>query len=65
MKKKFLATLGLLIIVSMVLTACWRRWRRHRPSDKIRWFVGLGTGTDPAQVAVQEEVVKDFNASQY
>jgi multiple sugar transport system substrate-binding protein len=35
-------------------------------SDKvqIRWFVGLGTGTNPEQVAVQEEVVADFNASQ-
>jgi len=31
---------------------------------QIRWFVGLGTGTDPEQVAVQEEVVADFNASQ-
>ena len=31
---------------------------------QIRWFVGLGTGTDPVQVAVQEEVVADFNASQ-
>ncbi|HKZ69105.1 MAG TPA: extracellular solute-binding protein [Anaerolineales bacterium] len=31
---------------------------------QIRWFVGLGTGTDPLQVAVQEEVVADFNASQ-
>jgi len=30
----------------------------------VRWFVGLGTGTDPAQITVQEEVVKDFNASQ-
>jgi multiple sugar transport system substrate-binding protein len=30
----------------------------------IRWFVGLGTGTDPQQVATQEEVVADFNASQ-
>ncbi|HSN75485.1 MAG TPA: hypothetical protein VL334_10445, partial [Anaerolineae bacterium] len=30
----------------------------------VRWFVGLGTGTDPQQVAVQEEVVADFNASQ-
>jgi len=30
----------------------------------IRWFVGLGTGTDAAQIPVQEEVVKDFNASQ-
>jgi multiple sugar transport system substrate-binding protein len=36
------------------------------PGDKvqIRWFVGLGTGTNPEQVAVQEEVVADFNASQ-
>jgi len=31
---------------------------------QIRWFVGLGTGTNPEQVAVQEEVVSDFNASQ-
>ncbi len=31
---------------------------------QIRWFVGLGTGTNPDQVAVQEEVVADFNASQ-
>ncbi|HLF90715.1 MAG TPA: extracellular solute-binding protein [Anaerolineales bacterium] len=31
---------------------------------QIRWFVGLGTGTDPGQIAIQEEVVADFNASQ-
>jgi multiple sugar transport system substrate-binding protein len=31
---------------------------------QVRWFVGLGTGTDPAQVAVQQEVVEDYNASQ-
>jgi len=30
----------------------------------IRWFVGLGTGTDSSQVTVEEEVVADFNASQ-
>jgi multiple sugar transport system substrate-binding protein len=30
----------------------------------IRWFVGLGTGTNPEQIAAQEEVVADFNASQ-
>lgn len=36
------------------------------PAEKvqIRWFVGLGTGTDPGQIVVQEEVVADFNASQ-
>jgi multiple sugar transport system substrate-binding protein len=31
---------------------------------QIRWFVGLGTGTNPEQVAAQEEVAEDFNASQ-
>ena len=30
----------------------------------IRWFVGLGSGTSPDQIAIQEEVVADFNASQ-
>lgn len=31
---------------------------------QVRWFVGLGSGTDPAQVPVQEAVVKAFNESQ-
>lgn len=31
---------------------------------QIRWFVGLGTGTNPEQIEVQEEVVADYNASQ-
>jgi multiple sugar transport system substrate-binding protein len=30
---------------------------------QIRWFVGLGTGTNPEQIEVQEEVVADFNAA--
>lgn len=30
----------------------------------IRWFVGLGTGTELSQVFVEEEVVKNFNAAQ-
>lgn len=30
---------------------------------EIRWFVGLGTGTDPAQQEVQNKVVEEFNAS--
>jgi len=30
---------------------------------QIRWFVGLGTGTDPAQVVEQQAVVDAFNAS--
>jgi multiple sugar transport system substrate-binding protein len=30
---------------------------------QIRWFVGLGTGTDPEQVPIEQKVVDDFNAS--
>ena len=30
---------------------------------QIRWFVGLGTGTDPEQLPVEQKVVEDFNAS--
>jgi multiple sugar transport system substrate-binding protein len=31
---------------------------------QIRWFVGLGTGTQAEQIPAQEKVVEDFNASQ-
>lgn len=31
---------------------------------EIRWFVGLGVGTNEQERAAQEEVVEDFNASQ-
>jgi len=30
----------------------------------IRWSIGVGTGADPAQVTIENEVVQDFNASQ-
>jgi multiple sugar transport system substrate-binding protein len=30
----------------------------------VRWFVGLGSGTNPAQIALQQTVVSDFNAEQ-
>ena len=29
----------------------------------VRWFVGLGTGTDPAQVELEQKVISDFNAA--
>jgi multiple sugar transport system substrate-binding protein len=31
---------------------------------QIRWFIGIGTGADPAQVTIEQSVVDDFNASQ-
>jgi multiple sugar transport system substrate-binding protein len=61
MKKHLLALIGLMVITSMILAACGGA---AAGPVKIRWFVGLGTGTDPGQVTVQEDVVKDFNASQ-
>lgn len=30
----------------------------------IRWSVGAGTGADPAQIPIENEVIADFNASQ-
>lgn len=30
----------------------------------IRWSIGVGTGADPAQVTIENEVAQDFNASQ-
>ncbi len=109
--KKLLYLLSLLIIASMVLTACGGAAATSAPAENeapaeateapaeepaateapagateapaatatltpypvanceggkvcIRWFVGLGTGTDAPQITTQEEVVADFNASQ-
>jgi multiple sugar transport system substrate-binding protein len=30
----------------------------------VRWFVGLGTGTNAVQIPIEQQVVDDFNASQ-
>jgi len=30
----------------------------------IRWYVGLGSGTNPQQIALQQSIVNDFNAAQ-
>ena len=96
--KKLLYVLSLLIIASMVLTACGGAQpaatnppaatepagteppaatepaatespaATEAPASgekvQIRWFVGLGTGTEPAQLPAQQKVVDDFNASQ-
>ena len=30
----------------------------------VRWFVGLGSGTNPSQMTLEQKVVSDFNAAQ-
>jgi len=69
--KKLLYVLSLLIIASMILSACGPKDTTPVAEEpvvmekvQIRWFVGLGTGTDPNQVEIQNSVVEDFNASQ-
>ena len=54
--KKLLAVLliGLLLIPSMAFAE----------KVKVRWFVGLGTGSREEQIEPQEKVVADFNESQ-
>jgi multiple sugar transport system substrate-binding protein len=79
MKKHLYVLTALVVLASIVLTACGggttatqgpgtggEATQAPETGEKvqIRWFVGLGTGTQPDQIAVQEEVVADFNASQ-
>jgi multiple sugar transport system substrate-binding protein len=50
----FLAAAGLTIGLSSVAA---------QEPVTITWFVGLGTGTNSEQIAIQNEVVEEFNAS--
>jgi multiple sugar transport system substrate-binding protein len=77
MKKHLQILLGLLIVGSVLLAACGGAGGQTGGGETggetggeeasgpvtIRWFVGLGTGTNPEQVAAQEEAVAAFNES--
>jgi len=47
----------------MALVATAGRTSAAQSKVNVAWFVGLGTGTSDQQVAVQKQVVADFNAS--
>lgn len=76
MKKHANLMSGLAALTVLALAACAPAPTTEEPSTQapeteapptektqIRWFVGLGTGTDPEQQPVQEQVVAEFNAS--
>ncbi|HMD81511.1 MAG TPA: hypothetical protein VKE92_09415, partial [Anaerolineales bacterium] len=65
MKTKLLKTFALFAVASMTLAACSGIAATQAPAEpqKVVIFVGFGTGTDPDQVAAQEELAKKFNDS--
>ena len=73
--RKFVYVISILIIASMILTACAPKEpavdkpvveEPAKPVEKIklRWFVGLGAGSDEGTFEAQNAVVAEFNASQ-
>ena len=65
MRKSFIFLIALLAILAFALSACGGE-PAAEPKEpvQIRWFVGLGTGTDAHQIEIQQQVVDAFNASQ-
>ena len=69
MKKQLYVLVALLITATMVLTACGAPAKTAVPATAapateapatgpvlIRWSIGIGTGADPAQVTIENEV---------
>jgi multiple sugar transport system substrate-binding protein len=77
--RKIFVVLTALTVLSMLLVACGTATTvapvatdapdaTQAPAKEdtidVRWFVGMGTGTDPVQVRAELEVVNKFNAMQ-
>lgn len=78
MRSRFITLFAILMVLALVLTACAKTTPAAAPAAidaasteaplapgqvEIRWFIGLGTGTDPEQLAAEQEVVDAFNAA--
>jgi multiple sugar transport system substrate-binding protein len=73
--RKIFIVLAAMLVLGLALSACTTTTPVPTTAQQapptvaegvipIRWFIGLGTGTDPAQLAPQSSVVLDFNKSQ-
>lgn len=77
--KKLFHLMSIVVMLALLVTACATPQATNAPEAtavpvepttppsngkvQIRWFVGLGTGTDPGQVEIENKVVEEFNAS--
>jgi len=52
------------VLATVLVTANMTVPTKAQDKTKIVWFVGLGSGTNDQQIAAENQVVKDFNASQ-
>jgi multiple sugar transport system substrate-binding protein len=80
MRKSILPLVTIFTMITLLLCSCCGavaapteelKVERPRPEQtalmekvQIRWFVGLGTGTEPVQIEIQQAVTDAFNASQ-
>lgn len=68
MKKRFWLILSLVLVFSIALAACQPAAEEpaaaEEPSGQVRWFVGLGAGSDEGTFEPQQAIVDAFNASQ-
>jgi multiple sugar transport system substrate-binding protein len=70
MKKQLFILTALIVVGSMLLTACGTTTPAaggdtavpSTGTKLVRWSIGIGTGADPAQVTIENEVAADFNA---
>lgn len=54
----------LLLVLSVVLGCSKREEKNSKTKVDVRWFVGLGAGSDEPTFEPQRKVVEEFNASQ-
>jgi len=62
MSRKSLFSVMMVLVLALIVGAVMPIAAQSKTT--ITWFVGLGTGTNSEQIAIQEQVVADFNASQ-
>jgi len=66
MKSRLVSLFMLAALLAFTVAACGPAAPAVTPTPQvveIRWFIGLGTGTDPEQLTAENEVVAAFNAA--